>query len=213
MPSQLTPQQPTNIGLNDALSRLGSASAQVPGLGDLVSVLIVGDISQSLSSEVVEARGIASSFQQAAGNFCGAQLLARTAGGLIIESLWFSTTDTGAGPQSIPFVTLLKGPNGVLPAGGSNVTDIGGVPVAAAWQTFATGVRPTAVGASVFTLPCPTIQTYPGVTGPNDRLWGSIPGRIYLGPGEALALYAEVGEYFETVVVWRELVDAQGTAP
>jgi len=95
----------TTYDISSILRALGSRSRQVPSLdaGALIPVVVMGDFSLTLASEVVEARGVVPGdfLTQAAGSWCGFYVQSLSPGGLVVEyhdhlvtsAIWFRSDE------------------------------------------------------------------------------------------------------------------------
>jgi hypothetical protein len=199
------PNQPTTMGLARALSRLGLPGPSLPSLSQLMPVLVVGDVSATVASEVIEARAVIS--HTAAGVGGQRQYLelhAMSPGGVVVEYLWAATTLLG-GTDALPFVVAVHDD---APVGGTLVdhVDLGGVPTL---SQASYGQRVAALPGSQFALKCSRRETE-SFPGPDNRWWGEFHSRWYIDPGWVLQLYTEVGQYLEAIVIYRELQDSVG---
>jgi len=211
MPTPIEPNQPTNIGLAQTLSRLGSSNERLPSLNDLTPVLIMGDVSRTLAGEVFEARAVAvASWPSGVANFVFVALTARSAGGIVVEFLRWSIALLGAG-MAIPSIQIVRP---VVPLTGvpQSLVNTGGVPAVSFLELGPSGADPFVAGDERIALPSPFHNIYPGIGGPNDRFTGEIPGRVFVPAGEQIYLYAPIGQVVDATFVWRELADAQGTS-
>lgn len=193
--------QPLNLGLATALDRLGLKQADFP---DLTPVLVVADISQTVSSELLEARRQSVFLIGAiAAQFSVAVLYARSPGGLVVESLFAAVN--GAAPPAIglPHVRLQVL---VTPQIGAlvNVIDIGGLPgvsITRANSQAAAQITPAGGSSALICANNPAGQVF----------WAQAPARIYVPPASALVCQPDVqNSDLMFSVVWRELADIQG---
>jgi len=203
---------PLNIGLVNAMQRLGIVGGVIPGLaGQLVPVLVVGDISQSLSSEVVEARASGSGQISAGGAFPGApwiQLHALSPGGVVIEECLVARRDALAG-DVVQVVFATVGAQVIdLPSVDeeSEKADVGGVATTSTLRRGLVETSPlTLAGLEFFRIGCDreTIVS-------SKFYMGSLQSRVWVGPSEFFTLFlADLSALF-VYITWRELGDPQG---
>jgi hypothetical protein len=201
---------PLNLGLINALKRLGIQGSVIPGLGEGIQpVLIVGDIAQSVASELVEARRTATSFIITIfPSWAVAELVARAPGGLVVERVELLSEEiAGSAPRRV-FYQILPDP---IPAGGGVVacdesSEIGGIATASRLLVASQIVNPEAVGAETASIFCLWDIVVLGTT----YWWGSAQTRIYVPPGHALRFFNVQGERMGITITWRELADVQG---
>jgi hypothetical protein len=196
---------PLNFGLVDALDRIGFKGPLLPSADrGIQPVMVIADISQSVSSEIVEARRIASvSLAPQPGNFSSYVIFSRSPGGLVVEHL---AVEVDQGTVFPPFVRVQVVANPPVGGPGSGLfTDLGGragssIPI---YQVSA--VAPIVPGANG----CGGILCFTMIAG---TLWkGEAPARVYVPPGSALIVCTDaVNAAFGAQVVWRELADIQG---
>jgi hypothetical protein len=212
MPTPLHPNQPTNIGLANALTRLGSGNASLLDFHAISPVMVVADLSKTLSGELIEARAIAAHSYAGGANYRGIHLLSKSAGGLVVEFLRWVVSIVGAG-STTPSVTLIRP---ITPLAGVNPidrVDAGGVATVSEIAGFSQAGNPEIGADQDAILQSPFAYNYPGIGGPNDRFWGELPSRLYVPPGESVYLYTFPTQYAEFLMTWRELEDPQGTSP
>lgn len=195
---------PINLGLVDALSRVGGGDpSRLPAMLDGIQpVLIYGDVSRTLASEVFEARAV--SGQSVSGNpvFLGFELASRSPGGLVVESIVARVAFTGG------VGTMDLGLNIVTTALGTTAVpklDVGGVSTVGTVKHLAT---PPAFGA----LLAMRVDAIAGTLA-FDALEPTF--RIWVPPGSYFQVFpvAAGGVAIQGVgisVAWRELADAQG---
>jgi hypothetical protein len=190
---------PLNFGLTDAISRIGGWSRpELPALLEgIQGVLIYGDVSKSVASEVFEARSISSVI--ASGAFSGIELFSRAPGGLVVEEIDAQVGGTGGVPSlGLNIVKTMSGVN-VL-----SKLDVGGVPT----DSIARDLAAVLPFGAVLTLPITVI------TGGGASYW-TIENRtrIWVPPGSFFQVFpvgfASLGSV-NIHVTWRELADVQG---
>ena len=86
------PVAQSTIAVSNLLSRLGIKGGRIPGIGAIaVPTIQIGDFGSTLASEQVEARAMsAANVNAQVSRFPAWELPCRTAGGLVVEYLWFS---------------------------------------------------------------------------------------------------------------------------
>lgn len=192
--SQLPP-----IGLGGVFRRLDFKTGRLPEpIDGILPVIVYGDLTETIASEVLEARGVV--FQGIggmAGLFGVIELHAMSAGGVVIETLtYFQPTATAI----LDNAAFTIGPNpGSIAAAlpGPSTADVGGIPIVSTTRSSREPVfNPAGSDTSGFTI---TIaQT------------NLLPTRVYVPPGFFFALWSANATAFAASMVWRELADIQG---
>lgn len=191
--------RPVNFGLVDAVSRIGGyARAELPGLLEGIQpVAIYADVSQSVASEVFEARAITSIVLPA---YAGLEIFSIAPGGIVIEEIDARMDATGGLPALGVNIATAQ-------AGGATLTklDVGGVATASVVRQLGAALPFGAVlvwkvdfitggGASIYSLSNRT------------RMWVPSGQYFQLFPIGLGAAPSNVSIH----VGWRELADVQG---
>lgn len=199
----IPPTSPVNIGLLDALNRLGVKGSSLPELaGGVQPVMVIADLSRSVASELVEARRIASDRIAAGGlgTWSNYILHARSPGGLVVESL-VVVLETSGFAQPVCFWEV--GPRAVAGISGQ-VADIGGA--AGVGFTRIDYEAGPIVSQNAFFCLNPISAAVPPT-----EFWTAFPSRIFVPAGSALTLSHELANLdLRVEIVWRELADIQG---
>ena len=183
---------PIPIGLPQLYDRIGRTQSNLPDLrGDLQGVVIYADWSRSLSSEVFEARGLSGfNINAVGGEFCRFQLVARTPGGSVVESILIS-----APGASLLTLQVTETPNPAWSFGPVPrfVADVGGVQIADVVQD---GRSLPGGFIGYASVPVPTV--------PFGERW-------FVHPGHTLdVLCGTAGVAMTYSVQWRELAGFSG---
>lgn len=191
---------PLNFGLSDAISRIGGWSRpDIPALLEGIQpVLVYGDVSKSVASEVFEARGTVGG-TTGENVFLGFELASQAPGGVVVEEIDASLfNDAGLPSLGINVVQVSAG-GAVVPK-----LDIGGIVTQSVVKSLAGLV---AFGALLIWTP--TVFTAGGI-------FYSIQNRtrVWIPPGSYFQVFpVGTGHVFNTSLhlTWRELADTQGT--
>lgn len=185
---------PLTLGFSKAANRLGLKGGSLPAVtraGELTQVMVVGDLSRSLASEVFEARAFSGALINAGGvgNLSAFAITARSPGGIVVERIIADSSSTpfnlraNVGRSPGPWLGAGPGP--------SHKRDVGGVATVSDAQI---GYKSAPAAAPLLRL---------DVTEFGDR-W-------YLEPGETLELIHALANMDLFVwIQWRELADIQG---
>lgn len=210
----LPPRVPINVGLANALARLGIQGPILPGLeGAIQPVLVVADIHDSIASELVEARqAVYSNLLPPIGQWACGRLSCRAAGGLVVEQLQVAVQEF---ITPVPFkVQATIGSSSITPAAwgpGVARADIGGVPATSLWEAGHSLTDPQPVGQPFFQIGCWNLTAF---AGGGNWYWGEAQTRVYVQAGEFLSIFPDpnfAATPFAVAMTWRELVDVQGT--
>ncbi len=193
--------RPLNFGLTDAISRIGGWSRpELPSLLDgIQGVLVYGDVSKSVASEVFEARAMAG---QSTGEnvFLGFELSSRTPGGIVVEAIDAALqNDAGLPTLGLNIVESAVGVNPV-----PFKLDVGGLVTQGELTRL---VNPVAFGALLVWEPS-------AFTGAGIFYAIQNRTRIWVPPGSFFQVFpVGTGHVFFTSlhITWRELADTQGT--
>jgi hypothetical protein len=180
------------------LDRLGgSKSARLPELLDGIQpVVIYSDLSGSIVSELFEPRAL-TSFQASGifGRWGGIELKADSPGGLLVERVTCRNTGDNEG------VTLAVNGFSIFTAGAiteATHLDVGGTPT----------VSRALYNIEIAALPANGVQ----IRLPQSVTFDLPVERIYVPPGFTFLLaQTSLGVTVDATLVWRELVDAQGS--
>ena len=206
----IPPVSPINLGLIGALDRIGIKGSNLPGIHDGIQpVLILGDIHDSVASEIVEARKQCQFFSGAViGNWHVLWVTALSGGGIVVESLFGATEYPAIPALRIPLLRLNLG--GLVTAdvpGTPPQIDVGGVATVSQAKSVASNTDPSAAGVPQSFLACPNKVT----TLFGDLYTGDYPTRIFVRPSETLSLSTvDPGKAMSVSITWRELPDIQG---
>ena len=190
---------PLNLGLLKMMDRLGGQKAnRLPELLEGIQpVVVYSDLSNSIASEIFEARGMLSFTTSAIGVpgfWSGLELVSRAAGGILIDRITCRQTvdDQGVTVAVNPFTSFTAGP--VVPI---IILDCGG---AAASGT-------ASINGQIVALPANAVQIYTDVGIVQDL---AIP-RIYVPPGHFFLMSTtNTNVRIDATITWRELADVQG---
>jgi hypothetical protein len=188
----------SRFGSVEALRRLGIPDPEVYAPDNLVQTMQVLDLSRSVATEPVEARGYVCVYLLASGGHFGTwELYSKAPGGIVIENLMVTEQ-----PSSFPAGTVLavRDTRVTVPAapGVQIGCSIGGEPVRSDWG-FANLVAP---------LVGPDLQIIPFINNPNQQV--QVPMRIYVPAGSVLVVHCTTGGTNMVIgAVWRELQDWQ----
>lgn len=197
--------RPINLGLTEAISRIGGYSAaQLPALLDGIQpVMIYGDVSKSVASEVFEARGVSGFTLD---HFAGLQIQAKAPGGIVIETcnVFIQIATAVGAPWSVGInITTTTAAGLTL----NPKLDVGGIATASPAHTF----TPAVAAGALLALHCD--QAFSGVNAP-ELMSVLTDVRMYVPPGHFFQIFpfAGAGTLFQIGlhVVWRELSDIQG---
>ena len=191
--------RPLNLGLIDAISRVGGfESPELPSLlPGIQPVIVYGDLSRGVTSDLFEARGICADNLSA---FTGIELAAVARGGVVVEEI--AALVITAGQIPLLCVNIVAATASV---GGIAKLDCGGIPTTSTPSRIPAGLP---FGAQV-----PVVGTL------------DAPGLIMYTARQTTRFVVPTGSFFQwfpTVVppplftvlnlVWRELADIQGEA-
>lgn len=196
---------PLNLGLQDAYGRLGVKGGAMPTIDDVVPVMVVGSVADSLAAELFEARGFfgASPIRAVLSNAVGLELYAIAPGGVLIQQLYMAQRSQGG--TTLAWLSI--GPTSLLSTPTArSVLNVGGAPVR---STVATDVSVAAVLPSdAQELPVWTVSA-----GAEHQVVDLSPLRIYVPTGNYLSLILQATDTPEMGVLlgWRELSAIPGT--
>lgn len=196
---------PLNLGLVEALDRLGIKGALLPPIGAGVQpVMVLGDISASISSELLEARRWSTmDIIASPGNFGNAWIHCSARGGLVVEKLIVSLDGAGVQPDVI-FQVL---PGFVAPFfnAAQSQAQIGGVPAIS--DMFFNVDNPGYIPATNDRGRITCLNLVPGTA----TYWTETDTRFFVPAGFRLALETPVvNARLRVSAIWRELADIQG---
>lgn len=180
----------------EILRRLG---APEPNLfdahgGELVPTMTVLDLSRSLASEPVEARGYARATQGAvAGQFSTWNLIARAPGGIIVERMILESPDTAAIGTAMAILPRIS--SEPLPAGPEPLS-IGGLSIQSSQE----------IGATVVLQPGAPLVPWQDIASFNR---GNPLERIYVPTGSVLCVQPGAATVLIVSATWRELPEIQ----
>lgn len=208
----LPPRLPPNLGITSTLSRLGLKGGALPTLGaeSIVPVMIYGDASESIASELVEARGAVHVFRPFLAVTYGVfEIQSLAPGGIVIESLILVAAETFAPVVGIaPVFTISLGARVTTGAASlSQFANIGGERCVS--LLFSENIGPG------FPVPITNEQAQFPLVNFEQRVadawqWVQFPSRIYVPPGQFAAFVGPFEEPVQMGLVWRELADIQG---
>jgi hypothetical protein len=197
--------RPLNLGLSDALSRIGGfRTPTLPSLLDGVQpVIIYGDVSKSVASEVFEARAMTGVTDATA---FGIEISSAAPGGMLIEEI-DATLSTGGGVAGASALLALN----VSDTSGAVLIqkklDIGGAPTVGLVRKMTGAFTGSGLQSGALTFDPKILSGTTLIMGVQNRT------RIWIQPGAFLQIAPITLFLINSIslhVTWRELADVQG---